>query len=154
MEEILSLSLALGDSAMVTHCIPLVVETLSRLVDKAAEVGILKGFLISNSQSQSILILPSLFADDTFFCKPEESNLGYLRCILLLFEVLFLLVRCQTFIIHQLAQFFGFGVECLASSYLDLPLGASFKCKTMWEPIVERFHKRLTLLQSTLWGPL
>jgi len=34
-----------------------------------------------------VLISHLLFADDTLiFCKPNESNLGYLKCILLIFE--------------------------------------------------------------------
>ena len=47
--------------------------------------GLLDGFLISNPCSEGLLIFHLLFADDTLiFCKPNESNLGYLRCILLL----------------------------------------------------------------------
>lgn len=41
----------------------LVIETLSRLVNKAIEVGLLEGFLISNSHSESMLISYLLFAD-------------------------------------------------------------------------------------------
>ena len=54
---------------------------------KATEVGLLEGFQIGNSQSDSMLISHLLFADDTLiFCKADDSNLGYLRCALLLFE--------------------------------------------------------------------
>jgi len=67
----------------------LVMETLSRLVNKAIDAGILKGFQITNARSESLLISHLLFADDTlFFYKPHESNLGYLKCILLLFEAM------------------------------------------------------------------
>ena len=126
-------------------------ETLSRLVNKAIDAGFLKGFQITNARSKSILIFHLLFEDDTlFFCKPNESNLGYLRCILLLFEtisglkvnlaksVLILITEVPD---HHLAQFFGCGVDFLRCSYLGLPLGASYKCKTMWEPIVEKFSR-------------
>ena len=68
--------------------------------------------------------------------------------------------------LDNLAQFFGCGVDSLPSSYLGLPLGASFKSKVVWEPVVERFRKklagwksvllsrggRLTLLKSSLWS--
>jgi len=82
-----------------------------------------------------LLISHLLFADDTLvFCKPDESNLGYLRCILLLFEAMSEL-RVNLFKsalipvgnmpnVHVLAPFFGCGVDHLPSSYLDLPLGA------------------------------
>ena len=64
-------------------------ETLSRLVIKAGEEGFLNGFHITNPHSEGLMISHLLFADDTLvFCKPDESNLGYLRCILLLFEAM------------------------------------------------------------------
>jgi len=118
-----------------------------------------------------MLISHLLFADDTLF---EESNLCSRRCILLLFEAMsgrrvnlsksVLIPVGEVPQIFHLAHFFGCGVEYLPCSYLDLPLGAPYKCKALWEPIVERFHKRLaewiskplskgvrmTLLQSTL----
>jgi len=93
-----------------------------------------------------MLISHLLFADDTLFiCKPYESNIGYLRCILLLFEAMSGLKvnLAQSVLIpigkvpdlHHLAQFFDCRVDSLPSTYLGLPLGASYKCKTVWEPI-------------------
>ena len=50
------------------------IETPSRLVNKVIEVGLLEDFLITNYQSQSMLISHLLFVDDTiFFCKHKES---------------------------------------------------------------------------------
>ena len=45
--------------------------------------------------------------------------------------------------IHLLACFFGCEVCALPSTYLGLPLGASFKSIAVWDPIVERFEKGL-----------
>ena len=45
--------------------------------------------------------------------------------------------------LNNLAQFFGCSVDSLPPSYLGLPLGASFKSKVVWEPVVERFRKKL-----------
>ena len=126
----------------------LVMETLSKLVFKAGEEGFLNGFRISNPHSEGLLISHLLFADDTLvFCKPDESNLGYLRCILLLFEALSglkvnisksaLIPVGEVPNVHDLARFFGCGVEHLPSSYLGLPLGASYKSIAVWDP--ERF---------------
>ena len=68
----------------------LVMEALSMLVFKAIEEGFLDGVQISNSHSKGLLISHLLFVDDTLiFCKPNESNLGYLKCILLIFEAMF-----------------------------------------------------------------
>ena len=66
--------------------------------------------------------------------------------------------------VNALAHFFGCTVDYLPSSYLGLPLGEPTRAKSVWDPIVERFHKRLarwkakllskggrlTLLKSTL----
>ena len=77
------------------------------------------------------------------------SNFGYLKCIFLALEALSELSLSKNVLIpidevleiHHPAKFFACGVECLPYSYLCLPLGASFKCKSVWDPIVERFHK-------------
>ena len=37
----------------------------------------------------------------------------------------------------------GCRVDYLPSTYLGLPLGASYMSKVVWDPVVERFHKRL-----------
>jgi len=67
----------------------LVMEALSKLVYKACEVGLLEGFHVGNTHSHGMLVSHPLFGDDTLvFCKPSESDLGFLRCILLLFEAM------------------------------------------------------------------
>ena len=71
----------------------LVMEALSKLVFKVVEEGVEEGFedgvQISNSRSKGVLTSHLLFADDTLiFCQPNESNLGYLKCILLIFEAM------------------------------------------------------------------
>lgn len=111
------------------------------------------------------------------FGKQNESNLGYLRCILLLFEAIFGLTEnlVKSVLIpiggevpdlHVLVRFFGCRIDFLPSSYLSLPLGAPYKCKAIWEPVVKKLQRklavwkskllfkggRLTLLQNTLWS--
>ena len=53
----------------------LVMETLSRLIIKATEVGFLKGVQISGARSDDMRVSHLLFADDTLiFCKPKSTN--------------------------------------------------------------------------------
>jgi len=50
----------------------LVMETLSRLIMQATEVGFLEGIHINGSCYEDTLILHLLFADNTLiFCKPQ-----------------------------------------------------------------------------------
>jgi len=64
-------------------------NTLSKLVNKAVQKGFLDGFYISKSCSDGLLISDLLCADDNLiFSKSNKSNLGYLGCILLLFEAI------------------------------------------------------------------
>ena len=97
----------------------------------------LKGFHVGNTHSPHLLVSHLLFADDTLiFCSPSESDLGYLRCILLLFEAtsgLKVNLAKSSLIpigevpnIHLLARFFGCEVCALPSTYLGLPLGGFF----------------------------
>jgi len=61
-------------------------KPLSKLVIKAVEEGFLDGVHISNSCFKGLLISHLLFADALIFYKSGKSNLGYLKCILLVFE--------------------------------------------------------------------
>jgi len=107
-----------------------------------------------------MLISHLLFTDDTLFFSPNESNLHYLSFILVLFEALTglkinLANSVLTLIeevpnLHQLAQLFNCGVDFLPSTYLGLPLGASYKCKFVWEPVVKKFQRRLAGCKSKL----
>jgi len=132
-------------------------ETLSRLVHKACEVGLLEGFHVDNSQSSVVSHL--LFASNTsIFCRPCVTDMGYLRFILLLFEAMSRhrvnlskssLIRIgEVPNIHYLAHFFGCGVSALL--IWAFPLGASLKCKAVWDPVVERFQKRLAVWNSKM----
>jgi len=100
----------------------LVMETLTRLICKATEVGFLEGIHINSSHSEDIWVSHLLFADDTLiFCKPEVIYLGYLRCIFVLFEAMsglkinlsksVLIPVGEVPELNKLAQVFGCGID-------------------------------------------
>jgi len=51
----------------------LVIEALSKLVNKACEVGLLEGFHVGNSQYLGLLVSHLPFADDTLIFTDLES---------------------------------------------------------------------------------
>jgi hypothetical protein len=45
--------------------------------------------------------------------------------------------------VEGLAQLFGFRVASLPMTYLDLPLGASYKATSIWNGVIEKMERRL-----------
>jgi len=44
--------------------------------------------------------------------------------------------------IHLLARMLGCNIETFPTSYLGLPLGAKFKEKASWDPVILKFEKQ------------
>jgi hypothetical protein len=66
-----------------------------------------------------------------------------------LFFVLKLILASQMVLIGEVPHIFDLAsiLDCkittLPMQYLSLPLGASFKSKTVWEPILEKLERKL-----------
>uniref|UniRef100_A0A2N9FDH1 Reverse transcriptase domain-containing protein n=1 Tax=Fagus sylvatica TaxID=28930 RepID=A0A2N9FDH1_FAGSY len=129
----------------------LVMEVLSRMLRRTEEAGLIRGFKASNVVEDGLSVSHLLFADDTIvFCDAELEQLLHLRMVLLCFEAVTGSLCCR--------------IGSLPMSYLGLPLGASFKASSVWNPILEKIERRLagwkklylskggriTLLKSTL----
>lgn len=106
-----------------------------------------------------ILVSHLLFADDTLiFCEAKTSQLGYLRLVLLFFQAvsgLRINISKSEILpvgvvenVELLVSFFGCKVSNLPSEYLGLPIGALFKSKPKWNPVIERFERRLAGLRN------
>jgi len=117
----------------------LVMETLSRLLIKANKLTFLEGIHVHSCCSEDVLIPHLLYANDMLiFGKPDKSNLVYMRCILVLFEV----------ISGSKSTYLRL---CGLSSFLSWPSSWRHrKSKAVWEPVVERFWKRLAGWKSKL----
>ena len=153
----------------------LVMEAFSRMLDKAALQGRLSGFNAGSSNARSLLVSHLLFADDALvFCDANIDHMLTLRMVLIWFEAVSSLkinlgkselvavgaVRNMEILVAVL----GCNQGSLPMKYLGLPLGAKFKDKSIWNPILEKMERKLagwkklylskggrvTLIKSTL----
>uniref|UniRef100_A0A2N9GQ47 Reverse transcriptase domain-containing protein n=1 Tax=Fagus sylvatica TaxID=28930 RepID=A0A2N9GQ47_FAGSY len=152
-----------------------VMEVLSRMLRKVEEEGLIRGFKAGCNAAVDLSISHLLYADDTIlFCDADPDQLLYIRMVLTCFEaVTGLRVNMaksemvpvgEVQNISVLADSLCCNIGDLPLSYLGMPLGASFKAVTVWNPILEKLDRRLsgwqklylskggrlTLLKSTL----
>lgn len=130
----------------------LVVGVLGRLVDRASKVGMIEGFVLGQGE---VVVSHMLFADDTIiFCDNSQWQIRMFRCVLRCFEVVsgFRLNLAKSSIIAvgevpNLSQL-TLDLECrqgqLPVTYLGLPLGAKYKQKDVWSPVIDKMRKRLS----------
>ena len=96
-----------------------------------------------------------LFADDTLIFRDAASDqIQALRAVLLCFEAVSglkvnlgkseLVPVGEVNNIASLAELLGCKIASLPMKYLGLPLGASFKAKSIWDEVVEKVEQRLS----------
>lgn len=116
----------------------MVSNVLSSMIVKA-ESGYISGFVVG---SGSVSISHLQFADDTMiFCDTDLSQIGYLRCILCIFEMVtglpINLAKSEMFGVGEvqdldsLAWILGCKIGSLPSTYLGIPLRVAFKSKAI-----------------------
>ena len=131
----------------------IVMEALSRMLDVAIAAGQFSGFSVGNATGSLLTVSHLLFADDTLiFCDVDSNHITALRGILSRFEVSGLKINLEKSVLvpvgdvpnlHELVEILGCSESALPLKYLGLPLGASFKDKTIWNPILEKMEQRL-----------
>uniref|UniRef100_A0A2N9J9F5 Reverse transcriptase domain-containing protein n=1 Tax=Fagus sylvatica TaxID=28930 RepID=A0A2N9J9F5_FAGSY len=151
----------------------IVMEALSRLLARARDGCYISGFDVGRVNHISISHL--LFADDTLIlCGAARDQLCHLKSVFVWFQAssgLKINLGKSELVpvgsvpdVEELAVVLGCKVGTLPMSYLGLPLGSSFKDKTIWNGIVEKLETRLagwkrmylskggrvTLIKSTL----
>ena len=150
-------------------------EVFSKMMNIAEGAGLLQEFRAVGRQGGGVRVSHLLFADDTIlFCDADEEQILHVRMLLLCFQVVTSLkvnaLKSEMVPIGEvpnvfvLAEILGCRVGSLPMTYLDMLLGASHKSLTVWNPILEKFERklaswkkmflskggRLTLLKSTL----
>ena len=132
----------------------LVMEALGRMLDKAIHDDHMSGFGVGNLEGRSLAVSHLHFVDNTLiFCEANLDQILFLRTILIWFEVVFGLninlgksKLVLVGVVHNfdlLLNVLGCKQGTLPMKYLGLPLGAKFKDKTIWNPILEKIEHRL-----------
>ena len=130
----------------------LVMEALSRLLSRARDGGFILGYDIG--ETKFLLISHLLFANDTLIlCDFDSDQLWHLKGVFVWFQAASglkinlgkseLVPVGNVTNVMELAAVSGCKVDALPIIYLGLPLGSSFKDKTIWNCIIEKMEKRL-----------
>ena len=145
------------------------------MLDKAVHEGRLSGFNAGASTGRSLMVSHLFFADDTLiFCDANIDQMLILRMVLIWFEAVSglkvilgkpeLVAVGAVHNMDLLVAVLGCKQGSLPMKYLGLPLGAKFKDKSIWNPILEKMERKLvgwkklylskggrvTLIKSTL----
>ena len=132
----------------------LVMEALGRMLDKAVHDGHMSGFGVGCEEGRSLAVSHLLFADDTLiFCGADLDQVLFLRMILIWFEAVSspkinlgkseLVPIGMVDNLDLLLIVLGCKKGTLPMKYLGLPLGAKFKDKAIWNPILDKIERRL-----------
>jgi hypothetical protein len=152
-----------------------VMEALNKLLVRAEEGQFLRGFEVRGRSNDSLMISNLLFVNDTLiFYDADLDQIGYLKCTLLCFEAVSglkvnlgkseMVPIGNVPNIQKLAAMLDCRIFALPMNYLGLPLGARYKSKALWDPVLEKIGRklagwkklylskgaRLTLIKSTL----
>ncbi len=133
----------------------IIMEAFSRMMDEAVRGGYISGFFVGGRDTSHLMLSHLLFADDTIiFCDAVLDHILYLRFVPTWLEAI---TGLQVNLgkselvpvgvvqdIEELACILGCKTASLPMQYLDLPLGAKFKSKEIWNPVLEKVERRLS----------
>jgi hypothetical protein len=153
----------------------IVMEALSRMMNKAVEGGVLSSFQVGSRDQSMVHVSHLLFADDTLiFSDANPAHIFNLRVLFTWFEAISgLKINFNKSEMAPVGNVPDLGnladiLRCktaqLPINYLGLPLGAKAKSKAIWDPILEKMERKLagwqrmylskggrvTLIKSTL----
>ena len=131
-------------------------EVFSRVLRRMDEVGIIRGFKVRGVGGDELCISHLLFADDTIlFCDTSIEQFLHIRMLLTCFTAVIGLkinVSKSEMVpvgevnnLDELANVLGCKIGVLPLTYLDMPLGASYKLSSIWNLVLEKLEKHLAM---------
>jgi hypothetical protein len=133
----------------------IVMEALSRMMNRAVENGLLSDFKVGSRDTRWVHVSHLLFADDTLiFFDANPEHIFNLRLLFTWFEAISglrinfnkseMVPIGNVVNMAGLAAIMGCKTISLLMNYLGLPLGANFKSKSIWDPILEKMERKLS----------
>ena len=132
----------------------IMMEVFSRMLRRVERAGLFRGFKVEGRRGGGECVSHLLFADNTIlFCDADVEQILHIRLLLLSFQAVTGLkvnVHKSEMVpieevddVHALAEILGCRVGTLPMSYLGMPLGASHNSLSIWNPILEKFERKL-----------
>ena len=132
----------------------IMMEVFSRMLRRVEGAGLIRGFKVEGRRGGGECVTHLLFADDTIlFCDADVEQILHIRLLLLSFQAVIglkvnvykseMVPRGEIVDVHALAEILGCRVGELPMSYLGMPLGASHNSPSIWNPILEKFERKL-----------
>ena len=126
-------------------------EVLSRMLKRVEGAGLIRGFQAVGSRGVGECVSHLLFAEDTIlFYDADVEQILHVRMLLLCFQAVTglkvnvskseLVPIGEVNNVHALAEILGCRIGSLPMTYLGMPLGASHKSPTIWNPKIGRAH--------------
>ena len=124
------------------------------MLKRVEDAGLIRGFQAVGSRGVGESVSHLLFADDTIlFCDADVEQILHVRMLLLCFQaVTGLKVNASKSELvpigevenaNALAEILGYRIGSLPMTYLGMPLRASYKSPSIWNPILENIQRRL-----------
>ena len=129
------------------------IEVFSKMLKRAKGAGLFQGFRADGRRGGGgVCVSHLLFANDTIlFCDAVEEQILHVQMLLLCFHAMTSLkVNALKSVmvpigkvpnVHVLAKILGCQIGSLPMTYLGMPLGASHKSPTVWNPILEKIER-------------
>ena len=132
----------------------IMMEVFSRMLRRVEGAGLIRGFKVEGRRGGGECVTHLLFADDTIlFCDADVEQILHIRLLLLSFQAVIglkvnvykseMVPRGEIVDVHALAEILGCRVGELPMSYLGMPLGAFHNSPSIWNPILEKFKRKL-----------